>query len=233
MKRVAVLFLALMLMLTGCAGKEKERNASVEDVCCPYEINHKKEAVELTLQDGRKSGVLWHVETVPEDVCQVTQEELNGEYTCRYRLSGKVEGAAQLIFTAVQPDQTPCFVLELVVNVDSDGKTVVSSYQHHERKENVVEAEGLHYKWNVDVNGILNFSFINREDNWSVQGDGGDVFVLSNMMSTPTGCKFSAQAIATGKTTINLVSENTQRRVQVVLQADDQGKMEVISVQEQ
>ena len=233
MKRAYVLLLALLLFLTGCTGKEKTNNVSVKDVCCPYEINHKKDGVEITLHDGRQSGILWRVETVPEDICQVTQENINKEYTCRYRLSGKEEGAAQLTFTALQSDETVCFVLDLVVNIDSEGKTSVSSYQHRERKDNVVDADGLRYKWNVDTNGILNFSFINQEDNWSVSGDGADTFVLSNMMSTPSGCKFSAQAIAAGQTTIVLVSENTQRTIHVVIRADAQWEMEVVSVQEQ
>jgi hypothetical protein len=85
----------------------------------------------------------------------------------------------------------------------------------------------------VDINGILNFSFINQEDHWSVSGDGADAFVLSNMMSTPSGCKFSAQAKAAGQTTIVLTSENSQRTIHVTIQADDQRKMEVTSVQEQ
>jgi hypothetical protein len=52
-------------------------------------------------------------------------------------------------------------------------------------------------------------------------------------MSTPAGCKFSAQAKAAGQTTIVLTSENTQRRIHVVIQADDNGEIEVVSVQEQ
>lgn len=233
MKRAYVLLLVLLLILTGCARKEKADNVSVKDVCCPYEINHKKDVIEVTLQDGGQIGVLWNVETIPEDICQVTQENIDKEYTTRYNLSGKEEGAAQLTFAALQPDGTVCFVLDLVVNVDSEGKAVVSSYQHHERKDNIVDADGLNYKWNVDTNGILNFSFINQEDNWSVHGDGADVFVLSNMMSTPSGCKFSAQAIAAGQATIVLTSENTQRTIHVIIQADQQRKIEVISVQEQ
>ena len=233
MKRASVLLLALLLILTGCAGKVKLNHVSVDDVCCPYEISHVKDGVLLTLQDGEKSGILWHVETIPEDVCQVVQEETDKEYTSRYRLSGKEEGAAQLTFTALQADEIVSFVLTMVVDVDSEGKAVVSSYQHQERKDNSVETEGLRYKWNVDVDGILNFSFIDQEDNWSVSGDGGEAFALSYMMSTPTGCKFSAQAIAPGQTTIVLTSENTQRRIHVVIQADENGTMEVISVQEQ
>ena len=233
MKRAYVLLLALLLLLTGCTGKENTNNISVKDVCCPYEINHKKDVVEITLCDGLQSGILWRVETIPEEICQVTQETIDKEYTVRYCLSGKVEGVAQLTFTALQSDETVCFVLDLIVNIDSEGKTIVSSYQHQERTDHSVNADGLNYKWNVDTNGILNFSFINQEDNWSVRGDGADTFVLSNMMSTPSGCKFSAQAKAAGQTTIVLVSENTQRTIHVVIQADDQRKMEVISVQEQ
>jgi hypothetical protein len=233
MKRVQVLLLALLLLLTGCAGREKVNNISVKDVRCPYEINHAEDAIELTLCDGEKKGISWRVETVSEDTCRVTQVQTDREYTCRYRLTGEEEGVELLTFTALQPDETACFVLTLVVNVDSQGKASVYSYQHQERKENVVDANGLKYKWNVDVDGILNFSFINQEDKWSVRGDGADIFALSNMMSTPVGCKFSAQAKGAGQATIALVSENTQRTIHVVLQADADGKMEVLSVQEQ
>jgi hypothetical protein len=233
MKKAYVLLLALLLILTGCSGKEKTNNASVKDVCCPYEINHKKDGVDITLKDGEKKGILWRVDTIPEYVCDVSQVDIDKEYTCQYRITGKEEGAAQLTFTALQSDETVCFALDLVVNVDSEGKVFVSSYQHQERKDNSVDADGLNYKWNVDINGILNFSFINQEDHWSVSGDGADAFVLSNMMSTPSGCKFSAQAKAAGQTTIVLTGENSQRTIHVTIQADDQRTMEVISVQEQ
>ena len=233
MKRTCALFLALLLILTGCADKEKINDVSVKDVCCPYEINHKKDGVDITLKDGEKRGILWRVDATPEYVCDVSQVDIDKEYTCQYRITGKEEGAAQLTFTALQTDETVCFVLTLVVDVDSEGKAVVSSYQHQERKDIFVDADGLNYKWNVDTNGILNFSFINQEDHWSVSGDGADAFVLSNMMSTPSGCKFSARAIAAGQTTIVLTSENSQRTIHVTIQADDQRKMEVTSVQEQ
>ena len=233
MKRAYVLFLVLLLILTGCARKEKTNNVSVKDVCCPYEIVHKKDVVGIILHDGRQSGILWRVETIPENICHVTEESTDQEHTAQYCLTGNEEGVAQLTFTALQTDETVCFVLDLIVDVDSEGRAFVSSYQHHERKDNSVDADGLQYKWNVDINGILNFSFTNQEDNWSVRGDGADTFVLSNMMSTPTGCKFSAQAKAAGQTTIVLASQNAQRTIHVVIQADDNGKMEVISVQEQ
>ena len=232
MKRACVLLLVLLLLLTGCAGKGKTNNVSVNDVCCPYEIKHKKAVVEITLRDGEQRGILWRVDTIPEDICQITQENINEEYTVRYILSGKEAGAAQLTFTALQPDEAVCFALDLVVNVDSKGRAVISAYQHHERKENSVDEDGLKYKWNVDINGILNFSFLNQEDLWSVRGDEADAFALSNMMSTPAGCKFSARSVAAGKTTIVLSSENTQRTIHVVIQADDQGKIDVAEVKE-
>jgi hypothetical protein len=173
------------------------------------------------------------VECVPEDICQVTQEDTNKEYVSRYRLSGKEGCVAQLTFTGLQGDDTVRFVLTLIVDIDDEGRTFVSSYQHNERIDNSVDADGLHYKWNVDVNGNLNFSFINHDDKWSPRGDGAGVVALSNMMSTPSGCKFSARAKVAGKTAIILVGENTQRTIHVVIQVDANGNMEVISVQEQ
>jgi hypothetical protein len=233
MKRACILLLALLLILTGCKGKNKPNNVSVNDVSCPYEIKHKKNTVEITLHDGEQSGISWRVETIPEEVCQVTQENVDKEYTCRYRLSGKNEGVMQLTFTAQKADGTDCFVLTLIAEVDSRGRTVVSSYQHHESKVNSVHTDGLNYKWSVDANGVLSFSFIDKEDTWSVRADEAGVFTFSNMMSTPVGCKFSAQAKSAGQATIVLASGNTQRTIHVVIQAEDNGNIEVISVQEQ
>lgn len=233
MRRAYVLFLALVLVLTGCAGNETANDISVKDVCCPYEINHKDDVVEITLRDGDQIGILWRVETVPENICHVTQEKADKENASLFRLSGKEEGVAGLTFTALQSDEKIRFVLDLVVNVDAEGKVLVTSHEYHETKDNVVETDGLSYMWNVDANGILNFSFINQEDKWSVRGDGADVFVLSNMISTPSGCEFSAQAKAAGQTTIVLVGDKNQRTIHVLIESDDNLKMKVISVQEQ
>lgn len=233
MKRVAVLFLALLLIVTGCGKEDQALDISVNDVCCPYEIHHEEKAVLITLHDGEQKGIHWQVEAIPEDVCQITQENMDDEYAFGYRIVGQQEGAAQLTVTALQADQTAAFVLTVVVNVGSDGKPVVSSHQHREREDITVEAEGLNYRWNVDVNGTLNFSFINDEDSWSARSSEDDVCVFSDMMSTPSGCKFSAQANLPGETTVVLVGEATNRTVHVVLQADDNGGLKVISVQEQ
>ena len=233
MKRIFVFFLVLLLLLTGCTGKEKTNNVSIKDVCCPYEINHKKDMVELTLKDGEHPGVLWRVETIPEDICEVIQLNTEKDDTHQYHLTGKEEGAASLTFTAVQADESVLFVLTLVVDVDSNGKTIVSSYQHQEASDTTVEVDGLKYKWSVELDGSLNFSFINNEDNWNASGDGMGIFTLSNMMSTPAGCKFTAQAKASGQATIILVGENTKRTIHVIIKANDDGKMEVVSVQEQ
>ena len=122
MKRVYVLLLVLLLLFAGCARKEKINNISVEDVCCPYEIKHQKDGIELILRDGGQSEIQWRVETIPEDFCQVTQENIDQENTWRYRLTGKKEGVVQVTFTALRTDETVCFVLTLLVDVDAEGK---------------------------------------------------------------------------------------------------------------
>ena len=232
MKRVYVLLLALLLALTGCAGKTKAKDITVKNVCCPYKIEHKKNAIALTLQNGENEGLLWNVEAIPEDVFQVTLEDVQKDSTYKYRIAGQEEGAAQLRFFAQREDETVVFELILVANIDSEGTVEVVSSQHQERVEASVAADGLNYNWNVDVAGMLHFSFLNEEDVWFVLGDGDGVCSLSNEMTSPAGCRFSAQAITEGKTTIRLVGETTQREIQVVLEVNDDQKIEVVSVQE-
>ena len=83
-----------------------------------------------------------------------------------------------------------------------------------------------------DENGILTFSFFNSDDRWGARGDGKDVCILSDMMSMPSGCQFSAQAQSDGKISVLLIGKNTKRTIHVTLQVED-GVLEVISVQEQ
>lgn len=231
MKRVYAVLLALLLVLTGCGDKVKANNISVDDVCCPYEIRHTRNGAEITLHNGEMSDILWQLETIPEDICEVVQEDSRQEGTVCYRIVGKEEGAAQLRFTAMQGDDA-VFILTVVIDADAAGKTVVSSAQHCEKAATAVDADGLQYTWNVDENGTLLFSFLNREDNWQISGDGGGVCTLSDMIDTPNGCRFSAQAIAAGETNVLLSGEKTQRTISVTIQADDNGKLEVLSVQE-
>ena len=233
MKRVCAILLALLLILSGCAGKVETKDISVKDTCCPYEISHKKDVVELILQDGEKQGICWDMEAMPADICEVTKEDSQQDYTTRYRIAGLQAGATQLTFTAKRADETVAFVLTLLVDVDAETKAVVSSCQHQQMQSATVEADGLRYQWNVDAGGVLHFAFTNDEDTWSIFGDGEGVCTLSNVMSTPAGCKFSARAKTAGQTTVVLKGETTQRIVHVVLQADDHGKLEIVSVQEQ
>ena len=232
MKRMYVLLLAMVLLLAGCGGKTKTKDISAKDVCCPYEIEHKKDAVEITLRDGAKRGILWNVEALPTEVCEVTQEKSGKDDVCKYRISGLVEGATHLTFTAQQEDQTIVFSLEVIASVDSEGKVTISDYRHMERSGGPSEEESLNYRWDVDENGILTFSFFNSDDRWSVRGDGKDVCVLSDMMSMPSGCQFSAQAKSDGKISVLLTGKTTQRTIHVTLQVED-GVLEVMSVQEQ
>lgn len=225
--------LALLVILTGCVKKEATNDIVVTDVCCPYEIRHQEDGVQITLRDGLQQGILWQVQTLPEAICQVTQETIDEEFAVRYRLVGKAAGAAEVTFTAVREDASVCFVLSFVANVDDQGKTVVSANHHRESEIVAVEAEGLSYQWNVDVSGVLRFAFFDTTDGWTVaEGDSG-VFTMSGMMSTPSGCEFSAQASTAGQATVKLVGENSGRSVLVTLQADEAGNMEVLSVQEQ
>ena len=169
---------------------------------------------------------------IPEDVCQTVQINARKESTCRYRVTGLLEGAAQLRFTAME-DETAVFILSLVVHVDAEGKTRTSSYQHWEQGGASVEADGLNYRWSVDENGVLQFSFVNSEDHWSVWETEQEICILSDKMATPDGCKFRAEAKSAGQTDILLVGETTWRKINVTIQADDDGTLKVISVQEQ
>lgn len=227
-----VLLLAMLLLLAGCGGKEKTKDISVKDTSCPYEINHRKDWVEITLRDDAKRGIRWNVETMHNGICEVREEKVGKNDTCQYRIDGVTEGVTVLTFTALQEDQTVVFSLDVMTNVDSEGKVTVSDYRHRERSGASSETDALDYRWDVDANDILTFSFFDSDDQWSVRGDGKDVCILSDMMSMPSGCQFSAQAISDGKISVLLTGKTTQRTINVTLQVDD-GVLEVISVQEQ
>ena len=232
MKRVSALLLTLLLLLTGCANRSDTKNISVKDVCCPYKIHHRKDAVEITLKNGELGELQWQMETTPEDVCEVVQISEGKDGVSQYRVTGLLEGAAQIRFTALKGEEA-IFALSLVVHVDAEVRTRVSSCEHWQREGDSVSAEGLQYAWNVDANGVLHFSFVNGEDRWSVRETEQEVCSLSEKMATPVGCKFSAEAKSVGQADIFLVGETTQRKIIVRIQANDEGKLEVISVQEQ
>ena len=233
MKRIFVLLLAMVLALTGCAGKKKAKDISVKDVLYPFRIEHKKDAVEITFSDNTEKDTVWQTQMISGDVCQVTQADIKKEGSIRYNVTGIAEGAEILIFNVLEADETVCFRLAIAVDVDSNGKVTAQSYQTQERKQAAVEENVFSYQWYVDLDGTLNFSFSNDEDNWSVRGDGEGICILSDMMSTPAGCEFSAQANAEGQTSVLLEGRTTQRKICVVLQVDSDGKIEVVSVQEQ
>jgi hypothetical protein len=96
-----------------------------------------------------------------------------------------------------------------------------------------VKADGLEYTWSVDETGLLSFSFSNPDDFWRVEGDGENVCTLIAKMATPSGCMFTAQPKDVGQTTIKLVGAESQREVHVVIRADENGKLAIVSVQEQ
>ena len=233
MKKLCVLILAMLMVLTGCAGKEKIRDASVRKTVCPYKINHKRDFVEITLRDGKKQDLLWDVQMNPEGICQLKQIKTTKARTVKYCVTGGEDGAALLTFTAAKQDQPASFVLYLLVNVDQKGKVTISDYQHQDLSSASVEEDGLQYKWYVDVDGVLHFDFFNNEDSWHVSSDSDDVCDISNKLSTPSGCTFSAKAKSKGKCSVVLMGKTTQRRVDVTIKVDKEGNMEVTSVQEQ
>ena len=233
MKKVFILLLAVLLIFTGCAGRVKANDVSVKDISYPYEVRHAKDAVEITLRDAANSGINWKMEAIPKDVCQVTREAAEEAGACRFRVVGDVEGAAQLTFSAVRDDATVIFTLTVVINVDAEGRAVATSCKHWEREGASVKADGLEYTWSVDETGLLSFSFSNLDDFWRVEGDGENVCTLITKMATPSGCMFTAQPKDAGQTTIKLVGAESQREVHVVVQADENGKLTIVSVQEQ
>lgn len=232
MKKVYILLLAVLLVLAGCSGRVKAEDVSVQDVCCPYDITHKKSALQVSLHSGELTDITWSVQAIPQDVCEISEPTAKGG-TSRYTITGIEEGAAQLTFSAQQSNGTDVFALIMVIGVDGDHRVTLSSSRHSERDDTTVETDGLNYTWSVDLSGVLTFSFVNSEDSWSVRGDGEGVCTLSSKMSTPAGCKFSAAAKSAGTTDVLLVGESTNRRITVTVQVDDTGKISVASVQEQ
>ena len=222
MKKLCFLLLAIVLIFAGCSEDANSDGIRVKDVCCPYEISEKDDALEVTLENG-SDAVTWLVQTVPQDVCTVIEKD------GKYRIAANAEGAAQVTFTAMQEDESVKFVLTLVVETDGK-KVILKTHEHRERNDVSVEAEEFTYNWNVDVEGILTFSFINSDDSWSVRDDES---ILLEKMSTPSGCRFSVQSLAQGQSVITLVGESTNRTVYVTIEADGSGNLAVISVQEQ
>ena len=233
MKKVLILLLAVLLMVTGCAGRKKADNVSVKNVSYPYELRHVNNAVEITLTDDANSASSWTVKALPDDVCQVTRDETAAAGTCRYRVVGVLEGAAQLTFAVTQDNGTEIFTLTVVIDVDSKGRAVATSCRHWEQEGGSVEADGLAYTWAVDESGLLSFYFFNSDDFWTLTGDGGEVCALVTNMTTPSGYQLTARATATGEATFLLVGRNTQKAIQVVIRVDESGNMAIASVQEQ
>lgn len=222
MKKLLVLL--LVLILAGCSVDEAEDTVSVKDVCCPYEICQTDDALEVTVKDGELADVTWTTDVVPQEICAVTTAK-KGEY----RITGSQEGAAQVTFTAMQNEQIR-FVLTVVVDIDAKNQVTLKTHEHREQNDVSVEEDGLNYNWSVDVEGILTFSFIDSEDTWNVLDDEG---VLLSKMSTPSGCKFSVQTIASEPCVISLVGEASQRTISVTIESDDGGNLRIASVQEQ
>ena len=233
MKRLYVLLLAMLLVLTGCAGKERTKDASARKTICPYKIEHKRDFVEITLRDRKKQGFLWEVQMMPEEVCKVTQRSSGKGKTAQYRITAQEAGAAQVTFIAAKQDQPDSFILNMMVNVDEDRKVTVTAYQHQELQNAVVEEDGMNYMWNVDTNGVLHFAFMDEENRWYITSDENSVCTLFDKLATPDGCEFSARAKGEGKTSVGLICEKAQRQINIVIEADEDGNLEVTSVQEQ
>ena len=224
MKKILLLLLAIVMIFAGCSEDEEPKGIQVKDACCPYEIVQKGSELEITLQNGDLSGITWMVQTVPQDVCAVKTEK-DG----KYRITGSQEGAAQLTFTAMQEENIQ-FVLTVVVDVNAKNKVTLKTHEHREQNDVSVEEDGLNSNWSVDVDGILTFSFIDSEDTWNVLDEEG---ILLSKMSTPSGCKFSVQTIASEQCVISLVGEASQRTISVTIESDDSGNLRIASVQEQ
>lgn len=233
MKKVYVLLLAMLLILTGCAEMEKTKDIRVTDAVCPYSIHYNRGVLEVTLQNNTGNPLQWQVQVLPDDVCKVTEVPQTKENTISYTVEGLVPGAAQLIFTAVNENGTAAFVVDMIVDVSSANKVTVRECEHQESKYVAEESNGLSYEWSVDVDGVLNFTFTDLEHSWLVNKTESTVFSFTKRLSTPSGCNFSVRALNPGQDTVVLVSDDAQRTVHVVVQVDEAGNLEVVSVQEQ
>lgn len=233
MKKVYILLLAMLLILTGCAETKRMKDIRVTDAMCPYTVQYKKGVLEVALQNKSGSPLQWQVKAMPDDVCQVAEVPQTKEDTLRYTITGKVPGAAQVTFTALREDGTAAFELDMIVEVDSKQKATVQDCKHQESQYVAEESNGLSYAWNVDVDGILSFSFTNADDFWAISNTKSAVYKFTSRLSSPSGCSFSLRALAAGQDTIVLTGETTQRTIHVVVQVDDAGNLTVVSVQEQ
>ena len=233
MKKVFIWLLAMLLIFTGCAGLKKVEDIRISDTICPYFIHYNKGVLEVTLQINSENALQWQVNALPDDICRVAEISVEGENMVRYDVTGVEPGATQLTFTALQEEGAIAFVLTLIVDVDSAKRATVRQYEHQERQSAHEELNGLTYQWNVDVDGVLSFNFTDTEDMWFISNAESTVFRYRQRLSTSSGCQFSLQAVSAGQDTVVLTGENTQRVIHVVVKADENGKLEVVSVQEQ
>ena len=233
MKKVYILLMAMLLILTGCAGIKGMKDIRVTDAMCPYTVQYKKGVLEVTLQNQSGNPLQWQVKAMPNDVCKVAEVPQTVENTVCYTITGEIPGAAQLTFTALREDGTATFELNMIVEVGSNKKATVQDYEHQESEHVAEESNGLSYAWDVDVDGILTFSFTNTDDFWSVSNTKSTVYKFTTRLSSPSGCSFGLRALAAGQDTVILTSETAQRTIHVVVQVDDAGNLTVVSVQEQ
>lgn len=221
--------MALLLLLTGCKGK-KNPDITVSEALCPYALVHEGDELCVRLQSGELTQAVWTAPGEEQALCAVTQEKTKDAADSQYRVSGREEGLTQLQFAAAREDapEEICFLLTVTVNVDDQGKVLVQTATHQEAR---TYTQGEDLAWNIDLQGVLTFRLLDKEQTWRLLGDGGEVCRITELMGMPTGWSFQAEPLSPGAAEAVLENSTTGRRITVQLQVDDNRKLSVTEVQ--
>lgn len=220
---------AALLLLAGCGKK----NISVDDALCPYSVEHKGGSVYVRLHSGELTDPLWQADAGLENVCGLTQEESKDPASQLYRIDGVEEGFSRFVFQAAEAGAAADvrFRLVLTVMVDGEGKVTAETASHQESRTYTVETEGTACRWEVDMQGVLTFRLLDRDETWSLRAEDGAVCAVTELTGTPNGWKFEARPLAPGTASVVLRSSQSGRSITVQLQVDEAQNISLAGVQ--
>lgn len=235
MKKRILCLLAALLLLAGCRKQEENKEQVLTgDALCPYRITCREGILQIEAKGDQVQNVFWEATVVPEDVCGIRQTQTQ-DGSCSYQITGTSQGAAQVCVRAYSGEDAGNLRFELMVDVSVDGQMQVSALQarHRQTQLTVMESENLHYKWEVDMQGILRFVLKTEQTNWTLHAQPSAVCTVSDGMYSPSGFSFEAEPGQAGTATVTLQEKDGGQTLAVLLRVDEAGNITVESVQEQ